>query len=110
MPSDNLSPETITAARRIAIAGSIQTASYGELKALGEGLFPVADDPWRGNYFKFISDNCNTILLHATTSDGIHIVYCPEKNKGIWFVPGSGLGPLQANGKKAMTDAIASLH
>ena len=95
MPSENLSAETITAARRIAIASSIHTVSYGEAKALGEGLFPVTDEPSRGNYFKFISDNCNTTLLHATTNDGVHIVYCPEKNKGIWFVPGSGLGPLQ---------------
>ena len=109
MPSDNLSPETITAARRIAIAGSIQTASYGELKALGEELFPVADDPWRANYFKFISDNCNTILLHATTSDGIHIVYCPEKNKGIWFVPGSGLGPLQTKSLRIVKEISENL-
>lgn len=95
MPPENLSAENITAARRIALAGSIRTVSYGELKALGEGLFSVTDEPGRGNYFKFISDNCNTIMHHATTNDGIHIVYCPEKNKGIWCVPGSGFGPLQ---------------
>jgi hypothetical protein len=95
MSSDNVSPEIITAARRIALAGSIRTVSYGDLKALGEGLFSPTDEPTRGSYFKFISDNCNTIMHHATTNDGIHIVYCPEKKKGVWFVPGTGFGPLQ---------------
>ena len=95
MPPENLSPDTITAARRIGLAGSIRTVSYGDLKALGEELFPVTDEPTRGNYFKFISDNSNTIMHHATTNDGIHVVYCPEKNKGMWFVPGTGSGPLQ---------------
>ena len=109
MPSENLSAENITAARRIAIASSIHTVSYGELKALGEGLFPVTDEPWRGNYFKFISDNCNTILHHATTNDGIHIVYCPEKKKGIWFVPGSGLGPLQTKSLRIVKEISDNL-
>jgi hypothetical protein len=40
-------------------------------------------------------------------SDGVNIVYCRDKDKGIWFLPGSGLGPLQATGRKVMKDAIS---
>jgi hypothetical protein len=39
-------------------------------------------------------------------SDGVNIVYCRDKDNGIWFLPGSGLGPLQATGRKAMSDII----
>jgi hypothetical protein len=39
-------------------------------------------------------------------SDGVNIVYCRDKDKGIWFLPGSGMGPLQATGRKAMSEII----
>ena len=83
MPSENLSAENITAARRIAIANSIHTVSYGELKALGEGLFPVTEEPWRGNYFKFIRTT-EPILHHATTNDGSDRLM--PREKGLLFV------------------------
>jgi hypothetical protein len=34
------------------------------------------------------------------TSDNVNIVSYRDKDKGLWFPPGSGMGPLQARGKK----------
>jgi hypothetical protein len=39
-------------------------------------------------------------------SDNVHIVYCRDKDKGMWFRLGSGMGPLQARGKKVMKETI----
>ena len=32
------------------------------------------------------------------TMGGIQILYCHDKNQGIWFIPHTGFGPLPANG------------
>ena len=39
-------------------------------------------------------------------SDGVNIVYCRDQDKGMWFLPGSGMGPLQTTGRKMMNDII----
>jgi len=49
--------EEITKARRKAIAESIRTISVEELKALGERLFPLVENPWREKFFGFITEN-----------------------------------------------------
>jgi hypothetical protein len=98
MPSENLNKDEITEARREAIAASIHPISVEELKALGEGLFPYVDHPWREKFFTFISENAGATFYHATTHDRIHIIYCHAKDTGMWFLPGSGMGPLQPNG------------
>ena len=102
MQSENLNMNEITEARRKAIAKSIRTISVEELKTLGESLFPYHDHPWREAFFTFISKNAGATFHHATTDDNIHIIYCRAQDKGIWFLPGSGLGPLQAKGLKIL--------
>jgi len=98
MKPENLNMEEITEARRKAIAGSIRTISADELKALGERLFPIANDPWRERYFGFIAENSGATFHHAATHDGIQVVYCNAKSKGVWFKPGAGMGPMQPKG------------
>lgn len=98
MKPENMNMEEITDARRKAVAESIRTISVEELKALGERLFPFFDHPWREMFFAFIAENAGTTFHHATTNDGIQILYCPAKDKGIWFLPESGKGPLQPKG------------
>jgi hypothetical protein len=88
----------ITKARRKAIAESIRTISAEELKALGEKLFPGVDHPWREKFFAFINENPGATFYHATTHDSVQIIYCHAKDKGMWFLPGSGMGPMQPNG------------
>ena len=95
---ENLNMDDITEARRKAISDSIHPISVEELKSLGEGLFPSIDHPWREKFFNFIAENPSAIFHHATTHDHIHIIYCQGADKGMWFMPGSGMGPLQAKG------------
>src|SRR5215212_4203019 len=96
--------DTLTKQRRAAIAKSIRSISTEELKQTGEKLFPQAGDAWRDAFFQFIADNPTGTYHHAVTDDGVNLLYCREKDKGIWFLPRRGLGPLQATGRQAMNE------
>ena len=98
MPFETVNMEEITEARRKAIAESIRTISVEELKALGARLFPFVDHPWREKFFGFITENSGATFHHAITHDGVQIIYCHAREKGMWFVPGSGMGPMQPKG------------
>ena len=98
--------ENLDKERRKALAKSIRTVSVEELKKIGEEIFPYAEDPWRDAFFRFIAENPGATFHHAVTSDAVHIVYCRDKDKGMWFLPGTGKGPLQARGRKIMTEII----
>ena len=108
MAADNLNIDEITEARAKAIAESIHPINVDELKALGEGLFPYSDHPWRERFFKFIAENPGATFHHAITNDRIHIIYCREQDKGMWFLPGSGMGPLQPKGLGILNRIVGS--
>ena len=97
--------EEITEARRKAIAGSIRNLSGEELAALGEQLFPTID-PWRDQFFNFVTENKAATFYHGTTHDSIQVIYCPAKDKGIWFKPGIGLGVLQPKGRAILKQIV----
>ena len=103
---DNQSMDEITDARRKSIAETIKTISVEELKGLGEGLFPYHDHPWRAKFFDFIAENSGATFHHAVTHDRVHIIYCQGVDKGMWFTPGSGMGPLQAKGLKILKEIV----
>ena len=109
MSSENLNMDELTEARRDAVADSIHTISAEELKALGEGLFPYVEHPWREKFFNFIAENPGATFHHATTHDRIHIIYCHAKEKGMWFVPGSGMGPMQPKGLAILKQIVEKL-
>src|SRR3954470_21210622 len=98
--------ESLTKERREALAKSIKVATYDELKGIGEEIFRFADDPWREAFFQFIKDNQACTIHHAITSDGVHVVYCRDKDIGMWFLPGSGKGKLQTQGRDTMKRII----
>jgi hypothetical protein len=98
MPADNFNMDELTIERRKAIEETIHPISIDELRALGESLFPHSDHPWRETYFSFMSENAGATFEHAITHDGVNIIYCRERDKGMWFTPGGGMGPLQAKG------------
>ena len=103
---DNQSMDEITEARRKSIEETIKTISVEELKGLGEGLFPYHDHPWRAKFFDFIAENSGATFHHAVTHDRVHIIYCQGVGKGMWFTPGSGMGPLQAKGLKILKEIV----
>jgi hypothetical protein len=106
MQSENLNMEEITEARRKSIEKTIKPIGVDELKKLGEALFPYHDHPWREKFFTFISENANATFHHATTNDQIQIIYCRAQDKGMWFIPGSGTGPLQEKGLKILKKIV----
>ena len=98
--------EKLTKERRKSLAQTIRPISVTEMKRLGDELFKYVDDPWRDAYFGFIAENPGVTFHHAVTSDGVHLLYCKDKDKGIWFLPGQGKGPLQASGRRTMKELI----
>ena len=104
--ADNLNMDEVAQARQEALRETIHTISVEELRSLGEGLFPYAEHPWREKFFTFLAENSGATFHHATTDDHIHIIYCAAQEKGIWFVPGSGIGPLQRKGIHVMNEII----
>ena len=106
MASDNLNLDDITKERAKGIAETIKPIGIEELKALGEGLFPYVDHPWRAKFFDFIAENSGATFHHAVTDDRIHFIYCHAKDKGMWFLSGSGMGPLQPKGLKILKDIV----
>ena len=110
MPFEKFDLESLTKDRRKAIAKSIRTISVEELNRLGQELFPDADHPWRETFFRFITENSGSTFHHAITSDGVNIIYCRGKDKGIWFLPGTGKGPLQVRGRQIMKEMIEGRH
>jgi hypothetical protein len=110
MPFEKLDFENLSVERRASIAKSIRTISEEELKKVGEEIFLFIDDPWRETFFRFIAENRGSTFHYALTSDEVHIVYCRDKDKGMWFLPGTGKGPLQAKGRQTMKEMIESRH
>ena len=106
MSFDRIDLESLNEQRRKSMAKSIRPVPDDELKKLGEELFPFVDDPWRQVYFQFVAENRGSTFHHALTDDGVHILYCNDRDKGMWFLPGTGKGPLLARGRQAMKEII----
>lgn len=106
MEAENLNLDEISEARAKAIRETIQPINAKELQALAEKLFPYPDHPWLEKLSEFISQNAFGTFYHATTNDHIHIIYSYDKDKGMWFLPDQGMGPLQARGLKMMKEIV----
>jgi hypothetical protein len=110
MPFEKFDSKRLNEDRCKAIAKSVPIISVEELKKLGEKLFRHVDDPWRETFFRFIAENAGATFHHAITSDGVNTLYCRDRNKGMWFLPGCGMGPLQAKGRQIMKEMIEVHH
>ena len=108
MPFDKIDIESIREQRRKSVAKSIRTASGEELRKLGDEVFHDLDDPWREEFFKFIEEHSDATIYHTMASDGVHMLYCSDKDKGIWFLPGVGKGILLPTGRQMMKEAVGS--
>ena len=106
MLPENLNMGELNDARRKAVAASIRPVSIEELKALETEIFPYHDSAWRERFSDFLQANPQGTFYHATTHDHIHLIYCHSKEKGIWYLPGSGLGPLQEKGLKMLKKIV----
>ena len=102
--------EAIDDERRKAIAKSIRIMSVEELKKLGEEMFDDPDRPWRQTFLQFIGEHPGATFHHASAGEGVIFVYSRDEDKGLWYLPGSGLGPLPEEARQLMKEAIKAAH
>ena len=100
--------EAIDNERRKAIAKSIRIISVEELKKLGDEIFDEPDRPWRQTFLSLIAENPGATFYHASTGEGVILLYSRDDDKGLWYLPGSGLGSLDEGGRQLMKEAIAA--
>jgi hypothetical protein len=100
--------EAIDNERRKAIAKSIRIISVDELRKLGEEIFDSPDRPWRQTFLSLIAENPRATFYHASAGEGVIFLYSREGDKGLWYLRGSGIGPLSEGGRRLMTEAIAA--
>ena len=98
--------EAIDNERRKAIAKSIRIISAEELKKHGEEMFDDHDRPWRQTFLQFIAEHPGATFHHASAGEGVVFVYSRDGDKGLWYLPGSGIGPLSEGGRQLMRKAM----
>lgn len=103
------SQEVFTEARRQSISKSIRVISIEDLKALGERLFPTANDTWREKYFQLLAENPRETFYYAKTSDDFEVVYCHAKNKGVWYLGDCGRGPIPPDSLELLKQIVDKL-
>ena len=87
-----------------------ESLSVEELKKLGEEMFDDPDRPWRQTFFQFIAKHPAGTFHHASAGEGVVFVYSRDGDKGLWYLPGSGVGPLSVAGRQIMKEAIEAGH
>ena len=102
--------EAIDNERRKAIAKSIRIISVEELKKLGEEIFDSPDRPWRQTFLSLIAEHPGATFNHASAGEGVIFLYSQDQDKGLWYLPGSGMGPLSVAGRQMMKEAIKAGH
>lgn len=102
--------EEINEARRKAVAKSIRRITPQELTKFGEKIFPSPDYPWRETYFQLITEHPQSAFYHADAGEGVIFIYDHDVDKGLWSVPGRGMGRLSEKGRQIMIDAIERSH
>lgn len=107
---DKFDPESLRKERHEAVAKSVRTINAEELKKLGDQLFPNSGDPWRTTFFQFVADHPGETFHHAVTSDGVTLLYSRGQDRGLWFVAGTGMGPLPERGRALMKEVIERPH
>jgi hypothetical protein len=100
--------EAIDAGRRKTIAKSIRIISVEELKKLGDEMFDDPDRPWRETFLQFIAEHPGATFHYASAGEGVIFVYSRDVDKGLWYLRGSGIGPLSEGGRRLMKEAIAA--
>ena len=100
--------QTVSEERRKAIQGSLETMSLVDLQQIVKELSDFEGDPWRENFAGVIEAHPEASFYRAVTQEGAIIFYCPGDDTGLWFLPGSGMGPLPEEAKRHMKEAMAA--
>jgi hypothetical protein len=108
MQNEEIDMKDVMESRRHAVEESLHTISVAELKALTDELFPYVDHPWPEKFLSVINHPASGTFHHALADnlalfgpdgklvvDRVHVLYCHDKNIGMWFIRGAGKGSLQ---------------
>lgn len=116
MKPEDLDFESVMATRRKAVAKSIRKISTDDLNAMIPTLLPDAAHPWQEVFQRFIVENRGEAFYQAELSEGeagakihIYIVYCRAKEKGVWYIPQTGVGLLDGALLAAMKGIVDGL-
>jgi hypothetical protein len=109
MSYDDDWPDNTMENRRVVVRKTIRPATLDELKQLGEKRFAVATDPWCEKYNEFLKQNPSAKFYRAETPEGAEIVYCRDVEKGVWFLPGKGMGIIQPRGLQMLAEIVDAL-
>ena len=108
MPFDKLKlPSEVWEERRKAAQETLEIINIDEVKKIAkEHEDEFVYDPWRDEFLRLIAEQPQSSFYRATPETGIVVYYCRDADFGIWVLSGSGMGPLDANGKRLMKEAI----
>jgi hypothetical protein len=108
MPFDKLKfPDELMKERRKGVCESLQTISVDELKKIAkEHEEEFVDDPWRDEFLRLIAERPQASFYRAVPDKEVVVYYCHDADFGVWVLTGCGMGPLDANGKRIMKEAI----
>ncbi|MES2439338.1 MAG: hypothetical protein V4584_09735 [Verrucomicrobiota bacterium] len=109
MSYDDDWPDMTWENRRAKIKKTIRPATIDELKKLGEMRFPVVTDPWCIRYHEFLNTHPDARFYQAEIPEKAEVVYCREGEKGIWFIPGKGMGIIQSRGLDMLREIVDAL-
>src|SRR5215472_7205224 len=109
MPSDKFADiESVSDQRRRAIQESMKSMPVAELRKVVKELSEFEGDSWQQKLVEVVETHPEESFYRAVTQEGVIILYCPGENIGVWFLPGSGMGPLPDQAKRHMKEAIAA--
>jgi hypothetical protein len=106
MDYENLNITEIMESRRQAVEESLRTIGVNELKALSEQLFRQADHPVLGTFLDVINDPESGTFHHAHAGDNIQVLYCQNKDVGMWYIPGFATGRLEPHELQIMKEVV----
>jgi hypothetical protein len=107
MPFDKFTDiENINHERGKGVTKSIRIINVEDLKKLAEEIFHSPDDSWEETLLQLIAENPGATFYHADAGEGVIFLYLPDRHKGLWWLPGSGMGPLSARARQTMNEPI----
>ena len=108
MPFDKFKrPEELWEERRKGAQESLKPISAPELKKiLQENEEEFVGDPWRDEFQRLLETQPHASFYRALPEKDIEVYYCRDADLGVWVLPGSGMGPLDDNGKRLIKEII----
>jgi hypothetical protein len=107
-PNDDWPDHTLEN-RRSMIRETIRPATVAELREFWVELFPIVNDPWAERFAAFLNEHAKDRFYLAKSPEGAHIAYCRDARRGIWFLPGTGVGIIQSKGLQLLAEIVDSL-